>query len=571
METRSAMISSRAMAHLALAAMLGLTGGTAAYAGYPFLAVERVDFASVRVNGKEVHSADDARAVAAEVGAGVLSNKISLQTFGAAKPNDERFPATVSLATLGVRANVDGVAALACHAAKSHSVLPLAVSALLRKAGFGKLREVAVDYTVDEDAARSFLAQLKEFSDQAPLSARLDLEHHMVVPEVRGMYLDVDAGLAAVRAVAHSQQAFTQQAGATSTVVLPFQTFEPRLSSEFVRGVNISTVLSEYETHFSRAGDQSRRGANIDVAAAKLDGLVLSPGELVSFNTVVGERSEQNGFKKSWEIFKGEMVEGIGGGTCQVASTLHAASFFGGLDILERLPHSRPSAYIPMGLDSTVVYPAVDLKLRNPHPFPVIVHAKTGQNTLKIEVLGRERPATVHFGRDVVQTIAYSRKLLEETWLVGKKVIHKQHGIRGYRIRRTRELTYKDGSQKVESTTDYYPPTADIYQVPVGFDASLLPALPVDPEAEATAAAVAASAGAGAVGASAVAGAVLGAGPSSDTQASTAPAAPVSMQPAVGVGAAPAVVSDLEIVDAKGAHAPTTMQAEPSKTMRMSR
>ena len=116
---------------------------------------------------------------------------------------------------------------------------------------------------------------------------------------------------------------------------------------------------------------------NIDAAASKLDGLVLEPGELFSFNAVVGDRSEENGFQKSWEINKGEMVEGVGGGTCQVASTFYAAAFFSGLDVLERLPHSRPSAYIPMGLDSTVVYPAVDLKVRNPHSFPVVVHAKT--------------------------------------------------------------------------------------------------------------------------------------------------------------------------------------------------
>ena len=75
------------------------------------------------------------------------------------------------------------------------------------------------------------------------------------------------------------------------------------------------------------------------------------------------------------------MVEGTGGGTCQVASTLHAIAFFGGLDIVQRLPHSRPSGYIPAGLDATVVYPVVDLKLRNPFTFPVVVHATVSANS----------------------------------------------------------------------------------------------------------------------------------------------------------------------------------------------
>ena len=152
---------------------------------------------------------------------------------------------------------------------------------------------------------------------------------------------------------------------------------------------------------------------------------------MISFNTVVGERSESNGFQKSWEIFKGEMIEGVGGGTCQVASTFHAVAFFGGFDLLERLPHSRPSAYIPMGLDSTVVYPGVDLKVRNPHSFPVVVHAKTEGNKLRLELLGKMRPVEVSFGRELVETIAYKRKVVEEPTLSGKKVLVKQHGIKG--------------------------------------------------------------------------------------------------------------------------------------------
>ena len=225
------------------------------------------------------------------------------------------------------------------------------------------------------------------------------------------------------------------------------QAFPPRISSAFLKSLDISTVVAEFETFFSRSGDQKRRGKNIDNAAQKLDGVVISPGELVSFNDVVGERSEANGFEKSWEIFKGEMVEGVGGGTCQVASTFHAATFFGGFDVLERLPHSRPSAYIPMGLDSTVVFPAVDLKVRNPHPFPVVVHASTEGGKLRVELLGKMRPVRVAFGRDVTDTLPYKRKIEEDPALSGNRVIAKQHGIKGYKIKRTRTFTYRDDEE----------------------------------------------------------------------------------------------------------------------------
>ena len=147
------------------------------------------------------------------------------------------------------------------------------------------------------------------------------------------------------------------------------------------------------------APDQNNEWIGVDIAAAqrllnmygKLDRIevFLAPNENAETverlikSTVPqswdvqtpGARSEENGFHKAGEIFKGEMIEGVGGGTCQIASTLHAVAFFSGLDIIERLPHSRASAYIRPGLDATVVYPAVDLKLKNPFEFPVVIHA----------------------------------------------------------------------------------------------------------------------------------------------------------------------------------------------------
>jgi len=269
---------------------------------------------------------------------------------------------------------------------------------------------------------------------------------------------------------------------------------------------------------------------------------VLAPGEVVSFNSIVGERSEDNGFQKSWEIFKGEMVEGVGGGTCQVASTFYAAVFFGGLDVTERLPHSRPSAYIPIGLDATVVYPIVDLKVRNPYDFPVVVHAKVTGNQLKMQLLGARKPAKVSFVRELVASYAYPRKVNFEAKLrYSKRVVLKQHGIRGFKIKRTRTLLMKDGTQKKEENTDLYPATAEIYDVPPDFDVSLLPPMPEDnvdhlegdeatPEGDAA---------------------------KPETAAPEAPAAPCKEN----------CPPPLVVTEGPGAHAPTEAQAKPPKKL----
>ena len=89
------------------------------------------------------------------------------------------------------------------------------------------------------------------------------------------------------------------------------------------------------------------------------------PGEIFDFNEVVGPRDEANGYKVAPVIAEGELVDGIGGGTCQISGTLHGAAFFAGLEIVERYPHTRPSSYIKMGLDATVVYPTINFRMKN--------------------------------------------------------------------------------------------------------------------------------------------------------------------------------------------------------------
>lgn len=429
--------------------------------------------------------------------------------------------------------------------------------------------DVPLEPGLNEAVARPVVERIKEWTDCSPVSARLDLDHHQVVGEKAGLYVDADGALAAIAHAAEeagSDRAGSDRAGSekdVQEVVIPTRSFPPHVSRAFVEKVDVNVVLAEYATGFSRAGDQARRGKNIDVAASKIDGLVLAPGELVSFNSVVGERSEDNGFQKSWEIFKGEMVEGVGGGTCQVASTFYAAVFFGGLDVTERLPHSRPSAYIPMGLDATVVYPIVDLKVRNPYDFPVVVHAKVTGNQLKMQLLGAKKPAKVSFARELVAAYAFPRKVNFEPKLrYSKRVVLKQHGIRGYKIKRTRTLLFTDGTHKKEENSDLYPATAEIYDVPPDFDVDLLPPLPADnvDETEGTDGATPATP-------------ATPEGTKAPPAETTTPATVVA-GPGVAAPLAPCKEdcgSALVVTEAPGAHAPTEAQAKPPKTLTLTR
>ena len=415
----------------------------------------------LRVDGEPVkgslHATVDARAQA------LLGRKVHL----ASSRGDDLGEHT--LADLGVRVDEDAAVARAARIGHEGDFVTRATQA--RRAARGEI-DVPLEPALDPEPLVQLVAKYKESLDVRPASARLDLEKRGVIPEKAGRYLDAFGAIDALERAAADP--------GVREIVVPFVDVAPRVSSDFVSKLDVHAVLGEYETWFSRAGDQKHRGKNIDVAASKLDGVVLMPGEIASFNAIVGDRSIDNGFERSWQIYKGEMVEGVGGGTCQVASTLHAAAFFAGLEIVERLPHSRPSGYIPMGLDATVVYPIVDLKLRNPNSFPVVIHATTEGPKLTVQLLGAERTAKVTFARELLDTKPWPRKVEEDPRLADGHVVVKQHGIKGFRIKRTRTIVAIDGTRKLETNVDFYPPTTEIYEVPPGFDETLLPPLPSD-------------------------------------------------------------------------------------------
>ena len=522
---------------IALVAALLLTVGGAGAGLRAHYLPSRYVVPGLAIDGERVPEGADAADVRSMVetrAAALSARKVALTMPGSDQPVLEG-----TLGELGLRVDVDATVAVASRV--GHDGDPWSRAQITRDARAGHI-DIPLQVRIDRDVAFPRLDTLKETTDTEAVSARLDLDKHATIPEKDGRYVDPDATVAKLEVFARERLAKTDR------IELPVATFAPRISAAYLKNLDISTVMAEYETFFSRGGEQKRRGKNIDNASQKLDGLVISPGEMISFNTVIGERSESNGFAKSWEIFKGEMVEGVGGGTCQVASTFHAVAFFGGFDVLERLPHSRPSAYIPMGLDSTVVYPAVDLKVRNPHPFAVVVHARTEAGKLRVELLGKMRPVEVSFGREVVSTVAFKRKVVEEPSLSGKKILVKQHGIKGYRIRRSRLMKYPDGTSKKEDATDFYPPTTEIYHVPVGFDVGLLPSLPGGGEDS-----------------------DLGGNPSATPPSARAPSSSSTLPATATASTEIKPGEGLEFVDAPGAHAPTSAQRDPTKAIWLKR
>ncbi|UJR84481.1 VanW family protein [Sandaracinus amylolyticus] len=153
-------------------------------------------------------------------------------------------------------------------------------------------------------------------------------------------------------------------------------------------GDGFATTVGEHTTQYAIDRAHAGRAHNVELAASRLDGAVLAPGEELSFNDRVGERTRRAGFREAPEIADGHVTSGYGGGVCQVASTLHVAALRADLDVLEHRTHSFVSTYASPGLDATVSFGRIDYRVRNPHAFPVRVRASAAGGALRVWIEG---------------------------------------------------------------------------------------------------------------------------------------------------------------------------------------
>ena len=144
--------------------------------------------------------------------------------------------------------------------------------------------------------------------------------------------------------------------------------------------------LASYTTRYN-AG-QVNRSANIANAAGRINGKILMPGETFSFNETVGKRTIANGFKTAPEYQNGQTVDGIGGGTCQVSTTVYSAALYADLEIVKRSNHSMSVSYVPLGQDATVTDGGIDLKIKNNTSYPVRIDTSVGKGSITVTFVG---------------------------------------------------------------------------------------------------------------------------------------------------------------------------------------
>ncbi|SDY24581.1 VanW family protein [Tindallia californiensis] len=230
----------------------------------------------------------------------------------------------------------------------------------------------------------------------------------------------------------------------------------------------IDGVIGEFSTRFN-AGVVGRT-ANLKLGAQSIDGTLLLPDEEFSFNKATGPRSAAAGYREAPVIVQGELVPGIGGGICQVSTTLYNAAIRSNLPIVERRNHSLPVSYVNLGHDATVSYGAIDLKFKNHYDYPIYIESYIQGNRIFVNVYGNEssKIQRIDLASHVTEVIEAPIEEKQDEELYEGEIIVEQEPKRGYRVV-TYKIYYENGREikREEISRDYYRPVKGIKLVGV--------------------------------------------------------------------------------------------------------
>lgn len=207
---------------------------------------------------------------------------------------------------------------------------------------------------------------------------------------------------------------------------------EPEITTKDLGQEAFPDVLGKtYKTTYS-AGDKNRN-TNIELAAKNINGTILMPGEMFSYNGILGDTTAEKGYKPAGAYLNGQVIQSYGGGICQVSSTLYNAVLYANLEVTERYNHSFLSGYVPAGLDATVSYGTKDFKFINNRNYPIKLVVTAANGTISATIYGVKEDDDVDVELQSVITSYISPKVTYEktnTLNVGEEKV-KQAGSTG--------------------------------------------------------------------------------------------------------------------------------------------
>ncbi len=227
-----------------------------------------------------------------------------------------------------------------------------------------------------------------------------------------------------------------------STISFYLKELKPEITYKTLEEQGMNEKISTYSTKFDSSN--SPRVHNIKLASENINGTILSPGEVFSFNNIVGERTKERDFKEAGVYVNGKVSEGLGGGICQVSTTLYNAVLYSDLEIVERSNHSLTVPYVPLSRDATVSWGYKDLKFKNNTDNYIYIGSKVEGNKLTFDLFGTKDNRRVELISTVISKQSPPVVYEEDTTLQSNEQIVIASGHNGYVSSLTKKV-YKNG------------------------------------------------------------------------------------------------------------------------------
>ncbi|MEC0370748.1 VanW family protein [Paenibacillus chibensis] len=253
----------------------------------------------------------------------------------------------------------------------------------------------------------------KQFGKPANATRRItDNDKIVYTPEISVLRIDWETFIQSMTAQIPKNFPDPQNSAKPVTVKLPLYTLNPEITVSSLKTEGVERKIIEFSTSLGTSA--AGRAYNVSSAAQAMDGMVLKPGDLFDYAKVIAKAEEKYGFREAPVILNGKLVPGIGGGICQVSSTVYNAALRTGLQIVERRNHSLPVSYLPKGQDATFAEGSINFRFKNTTGKTLIIRAQVEDNTLTVKFFGTF-PKNVEYSVEsrTVETLAVTDKFVQ--------------------------------------------------------------------------------------------------------------------------------------------------------------
>lgn len=319
---------------------------------------------------------------------------------------------------------------------------------------------IPIDIEISKDKLRGVLDNLTKAVRVPPRDARIVItprETVEMVDSANGKGIDLDSAFTDLQTDLKDDLPLELD--------LKLVQLKPALTTADIENLKVNGPIASFTTRFDPT--KTNRVYNIRVAAEALDGQMIKPGEAFSFNKVVGPRSQEAGYKMAPTILNNEFVDSLGGGVCQVSTTLYNTLLQGDVEILQRSNHSLVVRYVPLGQDAAVAYGGKDLVFKNNLPCALVLKTSVSGNTITVRMFGDTSLAkSVKIVNNIVKEYPFKIVYKNDPTRPNGSQKVEQKGVKGYRVS-SYMMIYQGGKFLGKRTlkSSYYAPLDEVVLV----------------------------------------------------------------------------------------------------------